>query len=182
MPDEPALEAPPEPVSDDPILLTDFLQLLSVKGKVGQLRVANIILPTVSLGDVATPDINVRSPAYRTTDIFSTGLQTFQGAGTVLADTGALPAGTYDVAVGMAGRTTADQQRIDLEIRDAANAANLATWTHLIESAVSEDTKHWDLMHFALEIGANERLRAVQVVAEAAGGSLTAHIFARIRE
>jgi hypothetical protein len=180
--DEPPVGAPLEPVSDDPILLTDFLQLLSVKGKVGQLRVANIILPTVSLGDVATPHINVRTPAFRSTDVFSNGIQAAPAIGTVLADTGQLPAGTYDVGFLCASNEDSNNsQSIVLEHRNAANAANLALWHHMTLS-VAVKTVIWPFYTFGYELATNERLRAINNIAGATLRTFNAVIFARIRE
>ena len=79
----------------------------------------------VALVDSGVAFVASPSPAYRVTDVFTTGRQTNPGAGTVLADTGQLTAGSFTLKVIL----FSDQlnQAFDFEWRDAANAANLYT-------------------------------------------------------
>lgn len=168
-----------EPVVNDPILLVDFLQLLSVKGNVGKLRVADVVLPTVSLGQVSTPAIQVRQPAFRSTDVFSNGILSGPAANAVMADTGQLEAGVYDVQTIITPNTGTITQRFAVEHRDAANAANLAVWNWLHAGTPAGGAGvYWSLGY---EFAANERLRIINLVASNAGETVAATIFARRR-
>jgi len=175
-----ANELPPgTPEVDDPLLISDLIRLLSIKGAIGRLPLADIVIPTVSLGDVVQPTVEVRSPAFRTTDIFSQGVQTAQAAGTLLADTGQLAAGTYDVLMQFSQVTGNTGQGHVIEWRNAANNANLATWEFTLR------TQSLDAVQFgfsyAFEFGTNERLRVLQATLNAASSDSMAVIFARLR-
>jgi len=176
-----AEELPPgTPEVDDPLLLADLIRLLSVKGALGKMQVADIVLPVVSLGDVVQPTVEVRQAAFRSTDIFSAGMQTAPAANTVLADTTALVAGTYDVKVLLSAAVGASNtERITLEHRDAANAANLATWDSIMFDA-GQDAVLLEY-NFGYVFGFNERLRAINPLIVGAGQTVNAVIFARLR-
>lgn len=81
------------------------------------------VIPVVLVGGtvsfLASP-----TPAYGVTDIFTAGPLVAPIAGTVLADTGQLPAGTYTV---QAFISMGDSNFIQFQWRDVANAASL--WT-----------------------------------------------------
>lgn len=165
------------PVARDPELTANLTRLLSITGPLGVLKVLDTIVPVVSLGDVVQPTITVVTPSFRSSDIFSAGVQVGQDAGTVLADTGQLAAGTYDVKVLIASASPTSLQEVDMEHRNAANAANLAVWPHYV---VNDGRGPW-AYEFGYVLALNERLRAVQVVADSAGRGNAAVIFARIR-
>jgi len=175
--------APGTPEVTDTVLIADLLQFLSIRGSLGRLPLADVVIPVINLGDVRTPDINVQFPVFRSTDIFSAGIQIAPAVGTVLADTVALPAGTYDVALILNASTAGNQSSsIRLEHRDAANAANLAQWEHLVHSDTSALVAVvWPFYSFGYEIGVNERLRAINPIIGAAGNAYSATIFARLR-
>jgi len=174
---------PGTPEVDDPLLVADLIALLSIKGAIGKLPLADIVIPVVNLGDVVTAAVEVRGPVFRSTDVFSEGTQTAPGAGDILADTGALMVGEYDVMfmcgaddVGSAGRF------ISIEHRNAANDTTLATWLYPVNATtVSKTTTLWPMHGFSYVLGDNERLRAVNVIASSAGSHFDATIFARLR-
>lgn len=178
-----AAELPPgTPEIDDPLLVADLIKLLSIKGAIGRLPLADIVIPVVNLGDVVQPTVETRVNPWRSSDVFSIGPQIAVAAGTVLADTGALPQGIYDVAVMCQGvdDSAPTTEAINLEHRDAANAANLAVWSHMIfDNTVSMVV--FPYYTFSYELGVNERLRAVLTDTLPASRVAGATIFCRIQ-
>lgn len=171
---------PGTPELDDPLLVADLIRLLSIKGAIGRMRLADFVIPVVSLGDVVQPTVAVRTPSFRSTDVFSAGMVINPAAGTVLADTGPLPAGIYDVIIYTAADTGNLQLAHDVEHRDAANAANLAVWIHIMTRGPNVTIAVAPYV-LAYEIGANERLRIISSGVSAAGAQHVGVIFARIR-
>jgi len=173
-----AEELPPgTPEVDDPLLVADLIALLSIKGAIGRLPLADIVLPVVNLGDVVTPQIEVLSPVYQSTDVFSAGQVVNPALGAVLADTGALIAGVYDLIMYGAALGVGTANLI-VQHRNAANTATLAEWEVLFQAPVGE----WftqPLPRLSYQFGDNERLRIITRFAEV--GSEYATIFAVIR-
>jgi hypothetical protein len=163
----------------DPERTVELTRLLQVRGPLGVLNVLDTIVPVVSMGDVVPRTITVLPPAFRTTDIFTNQQQIAQPLDTILADTGALAEGTYDLLVQWSHQGDAVNQNFRFEFRNAANTANLALWT-LALRMVSSDSIGGNL-NFALEFAANERLRIVQAAGNAVNESSAAVIFARAR-
>lgn len=173
-----AEELPPgTPEVDDPLLVADLIKLLSIKGAIGRLPLANIVLPVVSLGDVVTPTINVQAPAFRSTDIFTAGVLGPSPAGTVYADTGSLTAGTHDLQLYIPGGDLLFPQWV-VEHRNAANTAVLASWnighSSTLPLQIFSQT-------FSYEFAVNERLRVVNLTTSGVNESGSAVIFARVR-
>lgn len=168
------------PEVDDPLLVADLLKLLKVKGAIGRMQLADIVLPVVSLGDVVTPSIEIRQPSFRSTDVFSAGAQTGPLAGTVLADTGPLPQGIYDIALQMSTNEGSSANTFALQHRDAPNTANLMESPYVAGVTNFAGPIIW-AFPFAYEFGANERLRVVNVLVGTAGLRYMAVIFARLR-
>jgi len=162
----------------DPELTVDLTRLLQIRGPLGVLNVLDTIVPVVSLGNVVTPDINVRGPTFRSTDVFSIGRLGAPAAGTVLADTGALPAGIYDVMTLMTIQETINNF-IRFSHRNAANTADLMTYDPSI--GLDARSQGFDRLVFSYELAINERLRFTTVGASAVGSMYAAVIFARIR-
>lgn len=175
-----AEELPPgTPEVDDPILVADLIRLLSIKGAIGRLPLADVVIPVVSLGSVVTPTVAIRQPSFRSTDVFSAGIQLTAPVNTVHADTGPLQAGVYDMLLWISrgsGSTVGIQY--NLEHRDAANAANLAIMSSLAESGAGFVAFQLSL---AYEFALNERFRILNRLAQAAGNETYAVIFARLR-
>lgn len=171
---------PNVPQAVDPEVLVDLTRLLRIRGPLGVLNVLDTIVPVVSLGDVVTRTVTVLQPAFRSTDVFSNGQQVNQAINTILADTGPLPEGVYDVLVQMASDSSTALASIAMEHRDAANAVNLAIWDHILQMPTA-DTRIWPPYTFAYELALNERLRLRQTVAGTAARVFEGVIFARIR-
>ena len=79
------------------------------------------VTPVVLVGGTVS-FLAAPTPAYSVTDIFTAGLQVAPAAGTVLADTGALPVGAYSLQAQMYAE---ENNEFDLEWRNAGNSANL---------------------------------------------------------
>ena len=172
--------APGEPRMVLPDRETDLIRELGIIGKVGELGIINAILPTVSMGSVVQQTVQVLQPAFRTTDIFGS-VVTAPAAGTVLADTGALAAGTFDVSIYMAGEPGGAAVRMAVEFRNAANSADLATWEHLLIRTPVTNSVNIPRYDLALEFALNERLRITVASNTVATTLWCAFIFARRR-
>jgi len=170
---------PSIPQVNDPELEADLIRVLSVVGRVGKLRVADIVIPTVSLGNVVQQTVEVRQPAFTSSNIFSAGAQVAAAINTVHADTTALAAGTYDVKIIIRAGAALFAMVFQVQHRNAANTANLAQWDFVPEGdngsiLVANET-------FGYELGLNERIRILNLTAMTAGRASVATIFARRR-
>lgn len=173
-----AEQDPTRPQAIDPEVTADLTRLLRIRGPLGILNVLDTIVPVVSLGNVVTPDINVRGPTFRSTDVFSAGLVGAPVIGTVLADTLALPAGTYDV-IGLISITETNINVVEFQHRDAANASNLMVFSFLSGPDLRNDGM--DRLTLSYELAANERLRFVVIGTGSVGSNYSGVIFARAR-
>jgi len=163
----------------DPERTVDLTRLLKIRGPLGVLNVLDTIIPVVNMGDVVTRSINIQQPSFRTTDIFGGAFYTGAAADTILADTGALAEGDYDMIISMTSRSSAALQHFNIEIRNAANTANLAIWSHSMRMLSADSIAH--TLTLALVLAVNERVRVLQRVANAPGESSAVVIFARRR-
>lgn len=172
---------PNTPQVVDPERVVDLTRLLQIRGPLGVLNVLDTIVPVVNMGDVVARTVTVRQPAFRSTDIFSNGWQASQLAGTILADTGPLAEGIYDVIFSSTAHTNVIEQRVETQLRNAANSANLASWDHAIGVIVDggKTPVHYAI---ALDLGDNERLRIIQILTVGANAGLAGIIFARRRD
>lgn len=171
---------PSRPQVVDPERSADLVRLLTVRGPLGVLNVADIVVPTVSLGDVVTPSINIRSPSFRSTDVFSAGLQAPPPINTVLADTGPLNAGIYDMIIVSAVSTTAGSGILH-QHRNAANTATLMEFLGLVGPDADLIFRGTQRMVFSYEFAANERFRILNDTAGPVGSLFAFTIFARSR-
>ncbi len=167
----------PGPTAVDPELETQLIRLLSIRGTLGSLKVLDTIVPVVSMGDVVTPSISVIQPNFRSTDVFSAGVQITPPANTVLADTAALAAGIYDVIVEMNTSDTGTGGDFLLQHRNAANAATLMTAGYTHNAGLGNAFR----LVFGYELALNERLRVLNEIAGVAPHRYSAVIWARRR-
>ena len=164
----------------DPEVQADLVRLLQIRGPLGVLNVADIIVPVVSLGNVVTPDINIRPPVFRSTTIFSEGLISAPLGTAILADTQSLPSGTYDVILqGTINDAAATNRGMNLQHRNAGNTANLMSISILMD--LNGAFNSLINFTFSYELALNERLRLTSIIAGSAGSRYSAIIFARIR-
>lgn len=167
---------PLEPRVNNPELEADLIRLLSITGPLGTIRVADVVLPTVSLGSVVTETVTVLQPSFRSTDVFSAGPQQGIAVPFVHADTGPLAEGAYDLQLHISDSFDTGQIW-DVQHRNAANAANLAIWsTVLLANSGTVFNQQ-----FAYEFAGNERLRILNRNAFVVGEISNAFIFARRR-
>jgi len=168
--------------SADPNLVADAVSDLDLVGQVGDyLGFTDTILPVYLIAQRQAFQLNVASPAFRSTDVFTAGVITGAAGNTIHADTGQLPAGIYDVQVkiqmtsGLVGPVTIATQH-----RDAANAATLADLGVNLVGTAMDFPRHIDF-NFGYELGVDERIRILNLTAIGAGNLSYAVIFARIR-
>ena len=132
-------------------------------------EVTPVVLVGGTVSFVAAP-----TPAYAVTDLFTTGVQVAPAAGTVLADTGPLPAGAYSLVVLI---SIDELNSVEFEWRDAANAANL--FVHRLFMGTPAGITITTLTaRFSVD-NDNERFRVLNVGAGGVGQSYQASIFAR---
>lgn len=164
----------------DPERVVDLTRLLQIRGPLGVLNVLDTIIPVVNMGDVVPRSVTVQQPSFRSTDVFSNGLNTNQPINTILATTGALAEGIYDVLLALASDHDAVGATIAFEHRNAANNDNLAIWVYLVTTLGGNTVSRPDIA-FAYELGDNESLRTRQVLAGGVGRSYASTIIARRR-
>jgi len=174
-----AVADPTKPQVTNPDRVADVIRLLQVRGPLGVLDVADVVIPVINLGDAVARTVTVLTPAFRSTDVFSSGEQVTAPAGTIFAGTGALAAGIYDVIVTLDTFDMNVGQMVKLQHRDAADAANLME-IDLFQSQAAAFTigRH---LPFAYEIGESERLRLITNANMNAGSRIVGVIFARRR-
>lgn len=172
---------PNTPQVVDPERVVDLTRLLQIRGPLGVLNVLDTIVPVVNMGDVVARSVEVRQPAFRSTDIFSAGVLQAPPVGTVLADTGALAEGIYDIRLIMTTNSAGTfTDTIQVQHRNAANTANLAAWDFVVVIATSDNAQYRQ-QEFAYELGLNERLRIINVKVGQAAKIFACTIFARRR-
>jgi len=168
---------PNVPQVNDPELEAELIRQLSVIGNLGKLRVLDVVLPTISMGNVITPAIDVRQPAFRSTDIFSAGVQVAALQDFTHARTGDLPEGTYDVRIIIWVQDNVARHFIMSHL----NAANtvVAQWFYgFAEARGSAGTYHSE---FGYELALNEELLIQNAEAISAGDLSYASIWTRRR-
>lgn len=154
----------------DPDVVATMIRDLQIEGRVGVLNVSDVLVPTYLVAQGQTLDFTVLEPFYAAGEVFTAGELAAPAAGTVCADTGALTAGVYDLIVQMGCFLAVDFR---IQHRDAANAANINQWIAGINPAGQTQ------LRFSLQIGAGERLRALNNAAVAAATQV--NIMARLR-
>lgn len=168
---------PTLPQSADPELQADLVRLLQVQGPLGLLNVLDVVVPVVSMGQVVPLDVDVLQPSFRSTTVFANSVGS-PVAGTVIVDTGQLASGVYNVAAVLTSAVTSADANMELQHRNAANAANLAVLLFM----GSDGTKLFrqlTLPPMGYEIGPDERLRIVNTVALV--GLASASLFVQAR-
>ncbi len=158
---------------DDPQLLSEILRELRVKGQLAPFTISETAIAVFDIGKltdldvqhVTTPDsatgvrigtanattaVTREAVPYSFGAVHGDGVTNNPGAGTVLADTGALAAGRISLLARIS--TDAARDQFVLEHRNAANTANLATMSIIVQSWAYD---------FTYIVAANERFRLV---------------------
>jgi len=116
---------------------------------------SNVVQP------VSIVDSDISIPAVLTTQILDTGITSgvriAPVANTLLADTGPMAAGTYQVLLMLGVGNVAGGADFEIERRDAANAANI--WSQL--GFMNTNGPGLSFYSFVAVLQASERLRAI---------------------
>jgi len=165
---------------DNPELVAALIADLEIIGQVGLLGFIPEVSPVFIVGSRGL-SINNEPPAFQSAEIFD-GAVFAPAVNTVLADTGQLAAGIFDIFanISSAGVATAGTgASIALEHRNAANNATLAVLLQIAVTTVGNN--NWgNLPQTGYTIAQDERLRAI-VLTQAISGAGTASIGARLR-
>lgn len=129
---------------------------------------------------ISIVDTDISLPAVLTPPIYGTpssaGEQIAPAANTVLADTGQLAQGTYQfTAILSWADGPAAVQAVDLQHRNAANAANIWDQNFYTTSSGGVQTFTFNWTEF---VSLNERIRAICITAGSAGTRYHANIWA----
>jgi len=172
-----AVKNPNVPQVNDPQLEADLLRVLRIKGPLGVLNVLDAIVPTVLMGTVRPFDFQVLQPTFSPGNIFSSQ-NTNAGVNTVLVDTGALPAGTYDcvfnanvINLGSPAGYLGMQHR---------NASNAATLSELSAAFGGTNATNFNQV-MSIVVAANERFRWITDTVSAPTGQIASLIAVIIR-
>lgn len=153
---------------DFPELTADLISQLKLVGTVGLLDFAATVSPVFIIGD---RDLTVKAlaPVYQSSEVFHASSAN-PGVNGILADTGQLAAGSYDIFAEIAwvGSTTVKTAGFRLQHRNASDNGTLAT---LSESLPPTADAHGQLVFPATgyKIGLNERLRYIAPFSEFIG-------------
>jgi len=133
---------------------------------------SNVIQP------VTLVDSDVALAAVTTSQLLNTpftqGLVVTPGASALLADTGAQSAGNYLLMIMYSARDATNDPELQLQRRDAANAANI--WTqYLFGDYATLQTLHVLSLRVTLQL--NERVRIIVTGAGSAGSRYNANIW-----
>jgi len=171
---------PTRPQLEFPALVAELITQLRLTGQVGRLNFSDEVIPAFLIG---SRGINFAGdlPAFTSAASFDGAIST-PSANVVILDTGALPAGDYDILATMDlfGTIGAGATTMQLQHRDAGNVATLAVPLHLIVSTVLHGaTIALPLVGYT--IGLNERLRVISPSVAMTSGAVSASLLAQIR-
>ncbi len=175
-----AMRDPTRPQLDFPALVAELITTLRLTGQVGLLNFSDEVVPTFLIGQRGVR-FGVDVPIFNSASVFS-GAEVTPAANTVIADTGQLPAGTYDMMINMVSvaATALADVGWSANHRDAANAVTLARiLPGAIDATVRQMFMNTPLIGY--EIGLNERIRVLSPNVAITSGVLSANIFMRIR-
>lgn len=171
---------PTRPQLDFPDLIADLITQLRLIGQVGLLNFSDQVIPTFLIG---SRGINFGGdlPTFASAAVFGASAA-LPAANTVISDTGALPAGTYDLmaSVGYAGSIGVGTGTVELEHRNAANTVTLARMAVMVVHAVNH-TQNIDVPLMGYSIGLNERFRVISPGTAMGAGGISSTIYAQIR-
>lgn len=165
---------------DFPELVAELISQLRLTGTVGLLELSDQVTPVYIVAQRAGAlSFSADLPLFTSAGITSGSLSN-AAANAIVADTGQLPAGNYDIFANMAlVGNAASAGPIALQHRNAANAVTLATLLQLnVRTTQFGDTIILPLTGYTLAL--NERLRVINL-AGTMGGEVAATIGIRIR-
>ncbi len=166
---------------DFPLLVADIINDLSLLGTVGLLDFLDAVRPVyIVAAREGALTVTATPPTFSSADVFAGRVQN-PAANAVIADTGPLPAGVYDLQASLSvigGNVAA--VTYDLQHRDAANTSTLATLLQFFFDGGARLFVKSTLPLIGYTIGLNERIRAQNSTNVGFGGYM-AEIFATIR-
>jgi len=166
---------------DFPELTNDLIEQLQLKGVVGLLDFLDTVQPTYIVA--ARPGLSLatfEAPIFASAEVFS-GHAADPVANTVIADTGQLAAGTYNVQaqIGWTGLPALDGF-FEIQHRNAANAATLSRMLIIPADPTFNSNLNALLPLIGYTIALNERIRAISPTSNTTG-DLSATIYASVR-
>ncbi len=170
------------PIVTDNVALQNWINSLGLQGLVPPLRGLPFVLPVAVVANPVPLSAQVGIGAiYSPGDIFSAGKQGAPAGNVVLADTGQISAdATLDLVIHFAMNGTDpgnEKYEVDVQHRDAANAANVATLR--VFTGNSKDGPAIFVITYNVLTG--ERIRVINLLAGAAGTQYSSTIWARAR-
>ena len=171
---------PTRPQLEFPELVSELISQLRLTGQVGRLNFRDEVIPAFLIG---SRGINFGGdlPAFTSSAVFAS-LAALPAANTVVADTGPLPAGDYDMMLHMTvhGNTTTANTIASIEHRNAGNTASLAGILFILVTPTFQDTAvTFPLMGYT--IGLNERIRCISPNAAMTAGGISCNMLIQIR-
>ena len=154
------------PLVTDLTAIQNFINSLGLQGAVPTMDAVPRVVPVAVVANpIPTTVTAAVAVPFTSSDVHSDSTTT-PGAGAVLADTGALPAGQYAVIVGWSGSSIAQLSQLQLQHRNAANAANLTVWEFSFTNVAGNlGIANSAPLVFDYRIALNERLRFLNVLA-----------------
>ncbi len=163
---------------DFPQLTADVIAALRLTGTLGLFDFSDVVIPTISVGNVRPQTFVANPVTYESGEIFS-AYTANPAINTVLVDTGALGAGVYDCIFGFSYEQINVTMNLEFQWRNAANAANLAAWPNAI-SNITQTGQSMPIGPFSLNIGLNERIRVITLLG-ATTGQISAYMMVALR-
>lgn len=142
---------------DFPQLTADIIAALRLTGTLGLFDMSDVVIPTISVGNIRPTTVTLIPPAFTSAGIFS-DTTTAPVLNAILADTGPLPSGDYDVIVGFSQMNNTNTSNVEFQHRNAANAANLAAWPNVLQLNANPVSNLMPLK-FGYTLAFNERFR-----------------------
>ena len=155
---------------DFPDLAADIIRELRIQGTVGLLDFNDSVQPVYIVSSRGGAlDVTAEPNIFGSAEIFSSTDAGALAANLILADTGQLPAGTYDVKAIVSWVTNAAPAgatgTFDFQHRNAANAANLSNVPLAWETELGDNIASSDTFTFATVLALDERLRFQLLIA-----------------
>jgi len=175
--------APRDPAQvqlDFPELTADLIAALRLTGTLGLLNLSDTVIPVISVGNVRPQTFSFSPITFESAGIFH-GSGTAPAANTVIVDTGALAAGTFDIQLHMAvfANVVTGGLPIVCEHRNAANDTTLATFISFDLTTTRLSATQF-VPAFGYVIAANERIR-MKIGSQTLSGEFSGTIFTALR-
>ena len=168
------------PQIDFPQLIADVIRDLNVRGPLGVLNLSDEVRPVFIIGARGLT-VTANLVDFDSSQVFS-GDASLPVASTVVADTGQLVAGTYDLLLQLSSDIqVGSNDPIRVQHRNSGNTATLATLLSLYcrGGAVSDGQSFVPLIGYRIAL--NERIRILSPSTNATSGGCSGQIWAARR-